>query len=111
MNKSRKGLLLTLNAMEDDGIRNFVNELIEGEVKKILRGELKPIIDKTISQLMRKMVEGTVTQYNINSQLNKVVSDLVKADLEEIKKTFKVMMQEELRKVIKAKAKEIASGL
>lgn len=66
-----KPLRLTLRVEEDDELRTYIKELVQGQVKAIARSEFTEFLH----EMIHDKVEKTVGAIDFNKQLHTLISD------------------------------------
>lgn len=64
-----KSLTLKLKVEEDDELRNYIKELIRGQVTSVLREELK----QYLGEVVKSKIDQRVCNLNINDELKKII--------------------------------------
>lgn len=102
-----KKLVLTLNVAEDDDLRNYIKDLVKGQVKSIVRQEFYTMVSEIISEKV-----GTSVKYiDVNEETLKMVREEIRRQLPAGKWQNPDIVKEIAREEIKLLLKERLGGL
>lgn len=71
-----KNLRLHLNVNEDEDLRNYVKELVKGQILSILRTDLSEILNKIVQE-NRKLIEDKISRFDVLNALSISIKEIL----------------------------------
>lgn len=98
-----KKLALTINVAEDEELRNYIKELIRGQVEAIVREEFLNFVKCSVTDKIEPILNGMSIKEEIQNILRKEVIKHLPENSYRSPDTIKEMAREEIKNIIKEK--------